>query len=75
MFTVHMDLTAAVHRRLLHRQRHSPDHEHPAGEDMGQDRALPYKWLAPMILFLCMMGTIVIRYSCLTCGSCSFSVR
>ncbi len=63
MFTVHMDLTAAVIAAFFIGNVILLIMNIPLVKIWVKIARLPYKWLAPMILFLCMMGTIVIRYS------------
>jgi putative tricarboxylic transport membrane protein len=63
MFTVHMDLTASVIAAFAVGNIILLIMNIPLVKMWVKVAYLPYRWLAPIILFLCMMGTIVIRYS------------
>lgn len=63
MFTVHIDLTAAVIAAFVVGNVVLLIMNIPLVKIWVKIAYLPYRWLSPIILFLCMMGTIVIRYS------------
>lgn len=63
MFTVHMDLTGAVIAGFFIGNVIMLIMNIPLIKFWVKIANLPYKWLAPIILFLCMLGTIVIRYA------------
>jgi len=63
MFTAHIDLTGAVIAAFAVGNIILLIMNVPLVKIWVKVAYLPYRWLAPIILFLCMMGTIVIRYS------------
>lgn len=63
MFTVHMDLTGAVIAGFFIGNLIMLIMNIPLIKFWVKIANLPYKWLAPIILFLCVLGTIVIRYA------------
>lgn len=63
MFTAHIDLTGAVIAAFAVGNIILLIMNVPLVKLWVKVAYLPYRWLAPVILFLCMMGTIVIRYS------------
>ena len=63
MFTTHLDLTGAVIAAFIVGNIILLIMNVPVVKLWVKIAYLPYRWLAPVILFLCMMGTIVIRYS------------
>ena len=63
MFTTHIDLTGAVIAAFAIGNIILLIMNVPLVKLWVKVAYLPYRWLAPIILFLCMMGTIVIRYS------------
>ena len=63
MFTVHIDLTGAVIAGFFIGNIIMLIMNIPLIRFWVKIAKLPYKWLAPIILFLCMLGTFIIRYS------------
>lgn len=63
MFTTHIDLTGAIIAAFLIGNIILLIMNIPLVKIWVKIAYLPYRWLAPTILFLCMLGTIVIRYS------------
>ena len=63
MFTVNIDLTGAVIAGFFIGNIIMLIMNIPLIRFWVKIAYLPYKWLAPIILFLCVLGTLVIRYA------------
>ena len=63
MFTVNIDLTGAVIAGFFVGNIIMLIMNIPLIRFWVKIAYLPYKWLAPIILFLCVLGTLVIRYA------------